>query len=307
MTNAFTLAGHTPSRGAESPDVFVFYDAYTGTLQYVVADPATKACAIIDPVHDYDEKSGETKTINADGLLAFIAERGLTLEWILDTHPHADHLSAAGYLHDLTGVPTAIGSHVRDVQKLWADFYDWPELPVDGSQWDRLFDDGDTFTIGSLPVRVLFTPGHTLASVAYVVGDAAFIHDTLFTPDSGTARADFPGGSAERLWLSIQDILSLPADTRLFTGHDYCPGDRPVEWLSTIEQQKAHNTHIAHLHTQHDYVQAREARDKTLPMPRLILHALQVNINGGRLPPPTRSGKRFLKIPLNVLLGSNWG
>ncbi|EIM71796.1 Zn-dependent hydrolase [Nitratireductor aquibiodomus RA22] len=186
------------------PDVTVFFDQRTFSAQYVVADPATGKCAIIDPVLDFDEKSGSTSTENADRLLAFVAGNGLELEWILDTHPHADHFSAASYLKEKTGRPIAIGERVIEVQKLWKTIYNWPEFKADGSQWDRLFADGDTFTIGSLPARVMFSPGHTLASITYVIGDAAFVHDTLFMPDSGTARCDFPGGSAERLWKSIQ-------------------------------------------------------------------------------------------------------
>lgn len=212
------------------PVVQGFFDKRTFSVQYVVSDPATHKCAIIDPVLDYDEKSGSTATTNADRLLAYIEEQGLELEWILDTHPHADHFSAAHYLKERTGAPTAIGSHVTAVQQLWKGIYNWPEFPADGSQWDRLFAGGDSFTIGELEARVIFSPGHTLASITYVIGDAAFIHDTLFMPDSGSARADFPGGSANCLWNSIQQILSLPGDTRLFVGHDYQPGGREPLW-----------------------------------------------------------------------------
>lgn len=203
------------------PQVSGFYDKPTGAIQYVVADQATKRCAIIDPILDFDEKSGATATTNADILLDFVSEQGLSVEWILDTHPHADHFSAAHYLREKTGAPTAIGDRVVDVQNLWKAIYNWPDFPADGSQWDRLFGEGETFTVGTLPVKVLFSPGHTLASITYVIGDAAFVHDTLFMPDSGTARTDFPGGSAARLWRSIQDILALPDETRLFVGHDY--------------------------------------------------------------------------------------
>ncbi|KQU69743.1 MBL fold metallo-hydrolase [Aminobacter sp. DSM 101952] len=289
------------------PEVTAFYDPQTFSVQYVVADPASKRCAIIDPVLDFDEKSGSTATTNADRILDFIEEQGLTVEWILDTHPHADHFSAARYLKSKTGAPTAIGARIVDVQKLWKAIYNWPELSEDGSQWDRLFAEGETFSIGELKGRVLFSPGHTLASITYVVGDAAFIHDTLFMPDSGTARADFPGGSAKRLWQSIQEILMLPDDTRLFTGHDYQPGGRQPQWESTVAEQKARNTHISKLLTEADFVAVREARDRTLPMPKLILHALQININGGRLPEPEADGKRYLKFPLDALQGANWG
>lgn len=283
------------------PQVTGFYDKPTGSIQYVVADGATRRCAIIDPVLDFDEKSGATSTGNADALLAFIGQSGFELEWILDTHPHADHFSAAHYLKQKTGAPTAIGERIVDVQALWKAIYNWPEFRADGSQWDRLFADGEIFHIGSLPVRVLFSPGHTLASITYVTGDAAFIHDTMFMPDSGTARADFPGGSAVRLWSSIQRILALPDATRLFVGHDYQPGGREALWETTVTEQKRSNTHVRVPTTEAEFVALREARDKTLPMPRLILHALQVNMNGGRLPEPEANGKRYLKFPLDGL------
>ncbi|CAH1655984.1 Glyoxylase-like metal-dependent hydrolase (Beta-lactamase superfamily II) [Hyphomicrobiales bacterium] len=288
------------------PQVKGFYDAVTGSIQYVVSDPATMACAIIDPVLDFDEKSGATATRNADRLLDYVAEQGLKVVWILDTHPHADHFSAASYLKGKTGAPTAIGEHVRDVQQLWKEIYNWPELRTDGSQWDRLFAEGDTIAIGSLEGRVMFSPGHTLASITYVIGDAAFIHDTLFMPDSGTARADFPGGSAPALWRSIQAILSLPDETRLFTGHDYQPGGRDARWESSVATQRASNSHIAKSASESDFVALREARDRTLPMPKLILHALQVNTNGGRLPEPESNGRRYLKFPLDALPGATW-
>ncbi|MTH64626.1 MBL fold metallo-hydrolase [Paracoccus shanxieyensis] len=285
------------------PKVTGFYEPCSGSIQYVVADPASGQCAIIDPVLDYDEKSGATATIQADRLLEFVATEGLTVQWILDTHPHADHFSAASYLRDRTGAPTAIGERVREVQKLWQDFYDWPELPCDGRQWDRLFADGDTFQIGELSARVMLSAGHTLASVTYVVGDAAFVHDTLFMPDSGTARADFPGGSAETLWESIQAILALPDATRIFTGHDYREGGREPRWQSSVAEQRATNSHISKYLTKNEFVAARQARDATLPMPRLILHALQVNIAGGRLPEPHANGRRYLKIPMGLFPG----
>jgi glyoxylase-like metal-dependent hydrolase (beta-lactamase superfamily II) len=284
------------------PQVSGFYDKPTGSIQYVVADPATKRCAIIDPLLDFDEKSGATATRSADALLDFVEEHGLSVEWILDTHPHADHLSAAYYLKQKTGAPTAIGDRIVEVQKLWKAIYNWPDFPADGSQWDRLFGAGETFSIGTLPVTVLFSPGHTLASITYVVGDAAFVHDTLFMPDSGSARTDFPGGSAERLWRSIQDILALPDETRVFVGHDYqAGGSREPLWESTIAAQKLGNIHLVAARSEADFVALRQARDKTLPMPRLILHALQVNMNGGRLPEPEANGKRYLKFPLDAL------
>lgn len=291
--------------GLARPEVRGFYEPRSGSIQYVVSDPAMRRCAIIDPVLDYDEKSGATGTKSADAILAYVAEQGLGIDWILDTHPHADHFSAADYLKQKTGAPTGIGERIVAVQELWKGIYNWPSLPADGSQWDRLFADGERFPIGSLEGRVLFSPGHTLASVTYVVGDAAFIHDTLFMPDSGSARADFPGGSASALWRSIQAILALPEATRLFTGHDYQPNGRPARWESTVAEQKQLNPHVAGM-DEAGFVALREARDKTLPMPKLILHALQVNICGGRLPEPEENGQRYLKIPLNALDGAAW-
>jgi glyoxylase-like metal-dependent hydrolase (beta-lactamase superfamily II) len=289
------------------PHVEAFYEERTFSVQYVVSDPTTRKCAIIDPVMDFDEKSGSTATRSADKILAFIAEKGLTVEWILDTHPHADHFSAARYLKGKTGAPTAIGARIVEVQALWKDIYNWPDFPADGRQWDRLFEEGDTFKVGAIDARVMFSPGHTLASITYVIGDAAFVHDTLFMPDYGTARADFPGGSASRLYRSIGEILALPDETRVFTGHDYQPGGREPLWESTVAEQKAKNAHIAAYRTEAEFVKFREARDKTLPMPRLILHALQVNIRGGQLPDPESSGRRFLKLPLDAFEGVAWG
>ncbi|SCB56180.1 TIGR01244 family protein [Rhizobium aethiopicum] len=285
---------------SQRPQVKAFFEPHTCSVQYVVFDPVTKRCAIVDPVLDFDEMSGATGTVNADAMLAFIESERMTVEWILDTHPHADHFSAAHYLQEKTGAPTAIGVHVTDVQRLWKAIYNWPALATDGSQWDRLFADGDTFEIGGLTGRVMFSPGHTLASVTYVIGDAAFVHDTMFTPDSGTARTDFPGGSATALWRSIQAILSLPEDTRLFSGHDYQPGGRHPRWESTVAAQKRANTHIAGI-DEAGFVALRQARDRTLPKPKLMLHALQVNIRGGRLPEPEDNGRRYLKIPLDAL------
>ncbi|AIC10825.1 bifunctional sulfur transferase/dioxygenase Blh [Xylella fastidiosa] len=289
----------------QTPRVSGFFDPRTGSIQYVVTDPTTKRCAIIDPVLDFDEKSGTTATTNADAILAHVEQQGLTVEWILDTHPHADHFSAAQYLKQRTGAPTAIGTHVTKVQRLWREIYNLPTLSTNGSQWDHLFADGDVFNVGSIKGRVMFSPGHTLASVTYVIGDTAFVHDTIFMPDSGTARADFPGGSARALWSSIQAILSLPDETRLFTGHDYQPSGRHPRWESTVGEQKKANLHLAGV-DETTFVALREARDKTLPMPKLILHALQVNVLGGQLPEPEANGRRYLKFPLNALEGAAW-
>lgn len=288
------------------PVVRGFWDERTSAVQYVAACPRTRRCAVIDPILDFDEKSGATATITADALLDYVAAEGLTIEWILDTHPHADHFSAAQYLKTKTSAPTAIGARVPDVQELWRKIYDWPELPCDGSQWDRLFEAGDTFRVGEVEARVLFSPGHTLASITYLIGDAAFVHDTLFMPDSGTARCDFPGGSAARLFVSIQEILALPDATRVFTGHDYREGGREARWESTVGEQKRTNTHFAGAPTREEFVAVREARDRLLPMPRLILHALQVNIRAGRLPEANAEGRRFLRYPLDALEGAAW-
>lgn len=289
------------------PDVTAFYDPRTFSIQYVVACPDTGSCAIIDPVLDFDEKSGSTATKSADEILGFVEGRGLSVEWILDTHPHADHFTAAAYLRERTGAPAAIGEKIVEVQRLWKEIYNWPDFPADGSQWDRLFAEGETFRIGDLDAKVLHSPGHTLASITYVIGDAAFVHDTLFMPDGGTARADFPGGSAARLWRSIEEILSLPPETRIFTGHDYQPGGRDPRWESTVEEQRRSNIHLVKAKDEAAYVAMREGRDRTLPMPKLILHALQININGGRLPEPEANGERYLKLPLNALPGHPWG
>lgn len=296
----------SPAKHAGTPEVAGFFDPRTFSVQYVVSDPDTKQCAIIDPVLDYDEKSGATATHHADELLTYVTEKGFNVQWVLDTHPHADHFSAAQYLGEKTGAPTAIGGYVTDVQELWKDIYNWPDFPADGSQWDHLFRADDEIMIGNLRGQVMFSPGHTKASVTYVIGDSAFVHDTIFQPDFGTARADFPGGDARQLWESIQSILSLPDETRLFTGHDYMPDGRDSEWESTVAEQKRTNKHLANA-SQSEYVEFRNTRDSELPMPKLILHALQVNTRGGQLPEPEENGKRYLKIPLDALEGPAWG
>ena len=297
-------AGHAPMGAPAAltgkrlnPDVTGRYDETTGSVQYIVADPITRRCAVVDPVLDYDQRSGSTRTRSADRLLKYIKTQGLSLEWILDTHPHADHF---GYLRDMTGAPTAIGERVTEVQKLWKTLYNLPDtVPVDGSQWDRLFADAERFTVGQMQAFALLSPGHTLCSITYIIGNAAFVHDTLFMPDSGTARADFPGGDARQLWQSIQRILRLPTGTRLFTGHDYRPNGREARWESTIASQKAHNPHLKDC-DEPKFVKLRTDRDRNLPMPNLMLSALQVNLAGGRLPAPEDNGRRYLKIPLNA-------
>lgn len=294
------------SRGCT--DVTGFFDPRTFSIQYIAADPATRQCALIDPILDYDEKSGATSTESADTLLRHVREHDLRVEWILDTHPHADHFSAAHYLQENTGAPTAIGAKVVEMQSLWRKLYNLPSsFYTDGSQWNRLFADGETFRVGDIEAKVMLSPGHTLASISYVIGDAAFVHDTLFMPDSGTARTDFPGGDPRQLWQSIQALLRLPDKTRVFTGHDYQPGGRQPLWESTVGEQKSQNTHLIKAKDEDAFAELRSSRDKTLPMPKLILHALQVNIAGGRLPPPEEDGRRYLKIPLNALKGATWG
>ena len=282
------------------PLVHGIHDRETGSIQYVVACPATGRCAIIDPVLEFDPYSGRIGRRNAAAILRHVAERGLSVEWILDTHPHADHLSASHHLKQITGAPMAIGERICGLQAIWKPIYNLPDLAVDGSQWDRLFADGETFMIGKVPAFAMGSPGHTPASMTYVIGDAVFAHDTLFMPDSGTARCDFPGGSARELWVSIQAILAMPDETRVFTGHDSQPGGRAPGWESSVGEQKRTNRHVVG-QDQDSFVALREARDRTLALPKRILHALQVNIRGGRLPAPEANGRSYLKFPLDTL------
>lgn len=282
------------------------YEKRTSSVQYLVVDEATNDCAIIDAVLDFNESSASVRTESADRLLQLIRDRGYRPKWILDTHPHADHMSAAGYLKERTGAPTAIGEKITEIQAMWSKIYNLEsDFPTDGRQWDRLLADGEAFKLGHSSVTVMLSPGHTLASVTYIVSDSAFIHDTLFMPDVGTARADFPGGSATDLWNSIQRILSLPEDTRLFTGHDYAPKTREPQWESTVSRQKAENIHLRKAQTVDEFVRLRQERDKKLPLPAQMLFALQVNIRGGRLP-DMRSGKQYLTIPVNAFLDAAW-
>ncbi|MGG7646139.1 MBL fold metallo-hydrolase [Rhodovulum sp. YNF3179] len=285
---------------SKSPIVKSFWDAPTGSWQYVFHDPATMKGAIVDPVLNYDPQAAATMTHSAEEILAYVEEAGIEIVWILDTHPHADHFSAAPWLKERLGAPTAIGEHVVKVQALWKGIYNLPDdFPTDGSQWDRLFADGETFAVGEIPVRVMFSPGHTLASITYVAGDAAFVHDTFMMPDSGTSRADFPGGSSADLYASIQAILALPDDTRLFVGHDYAPEGREAACMATVAEHKATNIHLKDAPSEAAYRAVRDARDATLPLPRLMLAALQINIRGGRKPAPEDDGRRYLKIPLD--------
>jgi glyoxylase-like metal-dependent hydrolase (beta-lactamase superfamily II) len=281
------------------PEVTGFFHEDTNSVAYVCADPGTRRSALIDPVLDFDRNARATFTDFADRMLGFVREQGLQVEWILDTHPHADHFSAAAYLKEKLGVPMAIGSCVVTVQRIWKEIYNLPDFPADGSQWDRLFEDGERFRVGNLEAEVLFTPGHTAASIAYRIGGAAFVHDTLFMPDGGTARADFPGGDARAQWRSIRRLLDLPPETRIFTGHDYMPGGREPRWESTVAEQRAQNIHVHDGITEEEFVRKRQERDAGLPLPALMIDALQVNMRGGRLPEPEPNGVSYLKIPLN--------
>lgn len=290
------------SNGPDSPRVVGFYDRATGSVQYVVIDPATTACALIDVVLDFDPRSAKTSTKSAQEILDFVKDEGLTVEWILDTHPHADHLMASAWLKEQTGAPTAIGDKVRDIAKLWAGIYNTPYAFDVERDFDRLFADGEVFKLGSLDVKVMLSPGHTLGSITYVIGDAAFVHDTFMHVDSGTSRADFPGGTSKDLWDSLQALLALPDNTRLCVGHDYPPvGDRTdPAWEATVAEHRANNTHIGGAVTEAEFLTLRDARDATLPLPDRMLHALQVNLRGGRLPAPEADGKSYFKIPANT-------
>ena len=279
-------------------EVHHFYEPASGSMQYVIADAECGRCAIIDPVMDFDRKSAAVSYQQANEILDFVKKKKWQVAWILDTHPHADHFSAAAWLSEQTGAPTAIGEKVSDVQALWKTLYHLPSLRTPEEIWDVLFKDGDIFYTGNLRGEVIFSPGHTLASVSYHIGNSAFIHDTLFMPDSGTARADFPGGSAEDLWNTIQRILALPSDTRLFTGHDYRHDGREARCESTISEQREKNAYLVNTDRQ-AFIDMRKERDATLPLPDLMLMALQININGGNLPEPEADGNAYLKIPLN--------
>lgn len=290
------------SRSAGGPEVMGFFHADTSSICYLAIDPGTRRAAIIDAVLDYSARAGRTSTGFADRLLATIAARRLTIDWVLETHVHADHLSAGSYCRDRLGSRLGIGANVTAVQAMVRDAYDLDgELATDGSQFDHRFQDGEAFAVGGLEGRVLHTPGHTPACVTYLIGDAAFVGDTLFMPDGGTARCDFPGGSATTLYRSIQRLLALPDAMRVFTGHDYAPGGRAYAWESTIAAQRQTNTHVGGGVPEAKFVATREARDKTLEAPALILPALQVNVRGGRLPKPTAGGRSYLKIPVNWL------
>lgn len=282
--------------------VKAFFDPATWTVSYVVFDAPGGHCALVDSVLDYDPKSGRTRTDSADQLIAFVREQNLMVDWILETHAHADHLSAAPYLRNHLGGKIAIGGKITQVQNVFKGiFHLEPEFATNGSQFDHLFEDGDTFAIGTLQAQALSVPGHTPACMAYQVGDAVFVGDTLFMPDVGTARCDFPGGNAHTLYQSVRKLLSLPPETRLFMCHDYPPEGREAQWESTVADQRARNIHVHDGVNEAEFVAMRTKRDAGLAMPVLILPSVQVNIRAGELPPPEANGVSYLKIPLNAL------
>ena len=285
------------------PNITAFFDQATNTISYIVCDPNGSACAVIDSVLDFDFASGRTDTRSADKLINFIKENKLDVQWLLESHVHADHLSAAPYIQMEVGGKIGIGSHITDVQETFGKiFNEGTEFQRDGSQFDKLFVEGDTFHIGQLRGDVLHTPGHTPACMTYVIGDAAFVGDTLFMPDFGTARCDFPGGSSENLFSSIQKILSLPDATRIFVGHDYkAPGREHYAWETTVGEQKKKNIHIKSGKSKEDFVNLRDERDSKLAMPKLIVPSLQINMRAGNMPEPDEQGDVFLKVPINKM------
>jgi glyoxylase-like metal-dependent hydrolase (beta-lactamase superfamily II) len=285
-----------------APHVQAWFDAATHTVSYLVHDPATRDAAIIDPVLDFTPANSRIATTSADAILAAANEQGLTIRWLLETHAHADHLSAAHHLRELTGAPVVIGRHITDVQHIFAPLFEADDVTPDGSQFEHLVDDGDSLPLGDLTIAVLHTPGHTPACVTYVIGDAAFVGDTLFMPDYGTARADFPGGSAETLYRSTRRILSLPGETRIFVGHDYLPAGRSqFVWETSVAEQRKGNIHVHDGVSEAEFVAMRTARDATLSAPQLILPSLQVNIRAGAMPPATPGGHVYLRLPVNAI------
>jgi len=285
------------------PEIASFFDPATFTVTYVVRDPATREAAIIDSVLDFDPNSGRTATASADAVIEYVNSHNLKVIWLLETHAHADHFSAAPYLQERLGGTIAIGEHITAVQAVFGKLFNaGPEFAHDGSQFDMLFKDGDTFSIGALPVTVLHVPGHTPACIAYIVGEAVFVGDTMFMPDYGTARADFPGGNARTLFRSLRRTLSLPHETRLFMCHDYLPkGRSEYVWETTVAAEREGNVHAHDGVTEDEFVAMREARDATLDMPRLILPSVQVNMRAGHLPPPDDNGVIYLKLPVNAV------
>ena len=297
------MLDNTQKEACMGPDITSFFDEATNTISYIVCDPNGSACAIIDSVLDFDFASGRTDTKSADKLINFVKENKLDVQWLLESHVHADHLSAAPYIQMEVGGKIGIGSHITDVQETFGKiFNEGTEFQRDGSQFDKLFVEGDTFHIGQLRGDVLHTPGHTPACMTYVIGDAAFVGDTLFMPDFGTARCDFPGGSSENLFASIQKILTLPDATRIFVGHDYkAPGREHYAWETTVGEQKKKNIHIKSGQSKKDFVKLRDERDAKLAMPKLIVPSLQINMRAGNMPEPDEQGDVFLKVPINKM------
>ncbi len=284
------------------PNVHAFFDPDTWSLTYIVQDPNSGSCAIVDPVLDYEAASGQTTTESADEVVAKVEAENLTVEWILETHVHADHLSAAPYLQKRLGGKIGIGAHITEVQNIFGNLFNAePEFQRDGSQFNHLFVDGDTFAIGGLTVTAMHTPGHTPACMTYHIGDSLFVGDTLFMPDFGTARCDFPGGNASVLYQSIQRLFTLPPETRIFMCHDYMPNGRGMQYETTVGEQKKFNIHLHDGISEDEFVTMRSAKDKTLSMPALMLPSVQVNMRAGELPPPEDNGIRYLKIPLDAV------
>ena len=283
------------------PQIHAFFDEPTNTVSYLIVDPATKEAAVVDPVLDYDHRSGKASTNSADAILKKAEQEGLNIALVLETHAHADHLSGAPYIKLKTGARVGIGEHIKEVQKIFRPVFNAIDVSGDGSEFDLLFKDGEKITLGSLTIEVMHTPGHTPACIVYKIGDSVFVGDTLFMPDYGTARADFPGGSARQLYRSIKQILALKPETRLYMCHDYkAPGRDTYAWETTVAEQRAHNPHIQDGITEDEYVTMRETRDAKLAAPLLLLPSIQVNIRAGKLPPPDTNGIHYLKIPVTL-------
>ena len=301
-----TMLTHIDYTGVSKPHVQHFFDPHTWTLTYVVSDPVSRRCAIIDPVLDLDYPSGTLTTEIADQLIAYIRAQDLSVDYIIETHVHADHLTSALYLQKKLGGKILIGAQITTVQETFASVYNEPrDFPVNGSQFDVMVGDGDRFMLGGIECHAFHVPGHTPACMAYLFGDALFAGDTLFMPDGGTARCDFPGGDAKTLFHSIKRLLTLPSETRMFVCHDYQPNDRELQYETTVGMQRAENIHVNDNVTEESFVSMRETRDATLGMPTLILPSLQVNIRAGHLPPADTDGKLFLRVPINVFAGND--
>lgn len=294
------LVRHSPSTGEGSPNVWGIYEPDTGSIQYICADPKTRQAALIDVVWNFDPKNYRFSTESLDQVLDIVRTNDLKVQWVLDTHPHADHVMASAILKQRTGAPAAIGALVPEIADIWAEIYNTPDTFDIDRDFDHLFKEGETFRIGELDVKVMLSPGHTLGSITYICGDAAFVHDTLMQPDAGTSRSDFPGGNTAELWESIQAILGLPGNTRLYVGHDYGTEDRKEPmWEAKVSDHKAHNIHVKDGTDRDAFIEHRQKRDKTLPLPDRILAALQINLRGGRLPEAEEDGNHYLKLPVN--------